>query len=1150
MQEFATRKAIAQGLDLRQLNCLFRKYRMAVRIMKLTTILLTVACLQLSAKGITQTVTISVKDAPLYTVLKAIQKQTDFRFIISNRQLQKAKPVSITATNMPLQQVLELCFKDQPLTYKIIEKVISVMVKEGKEDNTGITAPLPENIDVKGRVVNEQNEPVQNVSVAVKGTTNGTTTNSNGDFLLRAVNENATLVFTSVNMETFEVKVNKRTFLDVALQTKITSMQEVVINKGYYTESRRFSTGNVGKVTAKEIERQPINNPLLALQGRVPGVTVTQTSGLPGAGVVVRIQGQNSLQNGSNPLYIVDGVPISTEIPSAGPGFSPLPNSGETYIRQTFTGKGSTLTYLNPSDIESIEILKDADATAIYGSRAANGAVLITTKKGKTGKATLNVDVQHGFGEVPHFMELLNTDQYIEMRKEALKNDNRIASNNTAASSPFIYAPDLTIWDTTRYTNWQKELIGGTAKYTHANASISGGSSEVQYIFGGSYHKETTVYPGDFANQRGSMHININNNNDLKNKFHFQVSSSYSADKNNLPAVDLTGISVKLVPNAPALYNDDGSLNWQLNSSNASTFVNPLAALFYQTYVSKTNNLIANGNLSYDVLPGLRISTSLGFTNLTSNDAQKNSLLAQRPEDRPFYTRDAFFGDSKLNTWSIEPQLSYKRQLGKGRFDGLMGSSFQRTFKEAGYIYASGFNNDQVMSAPSAATSLISNSYFKSLYKYNAVFSRLNYTYNDKYILNVTGRRDGSTRFGGNNKFHNFWSVGAGWIFSQENLLGNKSLLSFGKLKGSYGTTGSDQIGDYRFLTLYNNQNPQTPYQNNSVLIPGDVPNPYLQWEETKKINLGLDIGLINDRIFITANYSRNRSSNQLLSNLLPTITGRSSVLSNFNATVENTNWEFSLSTLNLKTKDINWTTNINLTIPRNKLIAFPNLEGSLYSANYIVGKPINLSKLPHSGGIDPTSGLYRLADRHGNPTNTLSYPDDYTYLFTDFAKFYGGFQNAIQYKGLQLDILFQFVKKMAAVPDFGVGYAPGRFFGFASTGNQPVSVLDRWQKPGDKTSIQRFTAVSGPASDAFLDNVGGEKIYGDASYIRLKNVSLYWNLPSNWLQKIHLLNCRLFAQAQNLLTITNYKGLDPEVPGFITLPPLRVITFGLQVKL
>jgi TonB-linked SusC/RagA family outer membrane protein len=1150
MQDFATGKAAALRGSEPKLTCSYLKKILSPqvgRIMRLTTILLLTACLHVGAKGVTQTVSLSEKNAPLIKVMNEIEHQTGYAFFYKSQWLLQAKKVTIKAENIPLKQALDLCFKDQPFTYIISGKNISITPKEIEKP---VEKPV---IDISGKITDKDGNPLAGANVKIKGSNKGVTTNADGSFTLKEVDENSVLEISYVGFETVFFALQGRTSLVVTLNPKSSFLDETIVI-AYGTTTKRFETGNISKVSASEIEKQPVTNPLLALQGRVPGLQITQTSGLQGSGVIVRIQGQNSLQNGSNPLYVVDGVPVTSEIPFPGQTFGPLGNSGEVDIKNPSSGRGNTLNFLNPSDIESIEVLKDADATSIYGSRAANGAILITTKKGKAGKPSVSANVQKGWGEVGHFMDLLNTEQYFEMRNEAFINDSFIPSADNAASGQSIYAPDLKLWDAARYTDWQKTLLGGSAEYTNVSASISGGTSAIQYLFGANYNKQTTVFPGNFSDAMGSMHLSLSNN-DVNQKFHFQIKSNYSIDNNKLPATDLTNIALQLAPNAPALYNADGSLNWEPNSNGNSTFINPLAMPTYQLYSTKTYNLITSTNLSYEILPGLKIASTLGYTNLQSTDMRRESLLALKPEDRslPGNQRYTFYGDSKGETWIVEPQITYRKIINKNKLDALIGSTFQETNKEAQALLGSGFNNDQVMAIPTAATTLQAQGYLKSRYKYNALFSRLNYTWADKYILNLTGRRDGSSRFGANNRFNNFYSVGAAWIITQEAFLRNMqslSFLSFAKLKGNYGTVGSDQIGDYTYLTLYNIRNSPVPYQATTGLSPLGISNPYLEWEETKKLSIGIDLGFLNDRVLLTANYSRNKSSNQLLSYALPQLTGRNSVLLNFPATVQNTTWELSLNTENIKTKNLKWSTSINLSIPRNKLISFPNLESSTYSSVYIVGEPISFQRLYHYTGVDATTGQYTVADNHGNPTLSPVFQTDRTALISKFSKYYGGLQNNFQFRSFELSFFIQFVQQIAPSTAFGFWFTvPGEFYTFNSAGNQPVSVLNRWQKPGDNANVQRFMVSNRPVARSFSNALGSDAYYSDASYARLKNVALSWEVPSTLRQKARLQSCRLYVECQNLFTVTKYKGLDPETLSFSTLPPLRVLTAGLQVK-
>jgi hypothetical protein len=494
-----------------------------------------------------------------------------------------------------------------------------------------------------------------------------------------------------------------------------------------------------------------------------------------------------------------------------------------------------------------------------------------------------------------------------------------------------------------------------------------------------------------------------------------------------------------------------------------------------------------------------------------------------------------------MNTLIDEPQITYKMTIGKGNLNFLVGATIQQNNVQATTILGRGYNSDDVMENMQAATTLTVPLQNITQYKYNALFGRINYNWANKYVINLNGRRDGSSRFGTQNRFHNFGSVAAAWIFTEEPWLKNQNLLSFGKLKASYGTTGSDDIGDYAYMSLYNFFSSQgIPYQNSIGIQPRNFPNSYLQWEETRKLQAGIELAFASERIVLNATYSRNRSSNQLLSFALPSFTGFSSYNRNFPALVQNTSWEFSLHTTNFQDKLFKWTSNINLTIPANKLVAFPDLASTTYATFLTIGQPVNAIRTLHSAGVNPSTGLYQYLDSKGNVTSSPAIAD-YTAIVNTTPKFYGGFQNNLQYKGIELDFLFQFVKQLGPSYLFGNGgfIFPGQFA--ASFSNQPVTVLNRWQNPGDVSSKAKFTT----GWNGFL---GGDFAYTDASYLRLKNVSLSWQLPNKWVGKKYVKSCRLYAQGQNLLTITNWKGLDPETQSVSTLPPLRICAIGLQV--
>jgi TonB-dependent starch-binding outer membrane protein SusC len=1109
-------------------------------IMKITAFLLLVACLQVSAKSYSQ-ITIKEKNAPLTKLFRELQKQSGYDFLYSATLIKDAGTSTVELHDVSLQQAIEECLKGKQLTYTIVEKTVIIRKKEEAPLPLPVTE-VPPAITVSGRVTNEAGEPLAGVSVTVKGTTNGTTTNANGEYTLTNVDENATLVFTATNIEAAELKVNKRETVSLVAKTKVSPLDEIQVI-AYGTTTKRLNTGNVTTITSKEIEKQPVNNPLFALAGRVPGLSISQASGMPGSGVQINIQGQNSIGNGNTPFYVVDGVPYIGQL---------LPNLGNTLgLSQSggFVGNttGNPLSFINPNDIASIEILKDADATAIYGSRAANGAILITTKRGHIGQTQVDFNIQTGIGQVARKMKLLNTEQYLEIRKESYINDGNPIPDNSSVPDPSNY--DLTVWDQNRYTDWQEELLGNTARYTNAQLTVTGGSENTQYLIGAGYHKETTVFPGDLNDQKKSLNFSINSKS-VNNKFHISLTGNYLIDNNKLSSVDLTELAMKMPPNMPALLNEDGSLNWGRSPDGTPTIAyttgNPLAYL-NKIYTNRTTNAIANINLSYKLFSSLTLKLSAGYNNLQSDEVVTNPASTLPSEFASTFNRTAQYNMSGIDSWVVEPQVLYKKIMGWGQLNLTIGGSLQKTNSDRKLFEGSGYSNDLVLENINAAQTIVAgyDATIASVYKYSAVFGRLNYNLKDKFILNLTTRRDGTSRYGSENRFHTFGAVGAAWIFSKEKFINeNLGFLSFGKLRLSYGTTGSDQVSDYGYLSIYNNINPANPYSGGTGLRPSRLTNPFLQWEETKKFSAGIDVGLFNDHVLVNLNYFRNRSTNQLVDLTLPPSTGFGSILGNRPAVVQNHGWEISLGSTIISSKKITWASSINLTIPRNELVSFEGLSTSAYALALKIGEPISVVTANKFLGVNSTTGTYEFLDKNGTiTTNPDAVSGNKTEFINTAQTLFGGFQNSISYKAFSLDLLFQYVRQKALSDRFGL--LPGTIIL-----NQPTSVLDRWQKQGDHVSVQRFFTSNFNYYFPWSNVTGSDAAYVDASFIRLKNISLSWRMPDTWKNKMHLQQARLFANGQNLLTITKFPGLDPETKSSSRLPPLRVITFGIQITL
>jgi len=1067
---------------------------------------------------------LSVVNAPVEQVLKEIRKQSGFEFVYTREQLKKSVPITLQI-QASLDKVLEACFKEQPFTYVVDGKFIAL------RDRTESAQPLPVQKEIKGKVVDEKGLPISSVTVAVKNSGNATSTDSKGEFYLNKIREADVLIISAVGYQLSQVAVKGKTYFEIILPMAISEMDETMVI-AYGTTTKKLNTGNVTKVSSKDIEKQPISNVLAALEGRVPGMIVTQSSGVPGSSFNVEIRGRTSLDLGlshNDPLFIIDGVPFE-------PGILPSNQlvSAANQPRNTSQGGLSPLNILSPSDIESIEVLKDADATAIYGSRGANGVILITTKKGRSGRTTVSANFYSGWSKVSRTMRLLNTSEYVRMRKEALANDGFTPQVSTPFSNG--YAPDLLTWDTTSFTDYKKLLIGNTAHANEAELSLSGGNVTTQFLIGGSYHRETNVFSQHLFDRRGSFHFNISHSPTDK-KWSIQLSGMYSSDHNELLQRDLTQY-INLPPNLN-FYDSTGNPNWVQNGVYTGNLsLTAPAAEYLKKYRSVSENLVSNLFFNYRLLKNLSASVSLGFNKFSTDEA----AITPKYSINPTSPEMAFsnFANGWNVSWIAEPQFNYSKKWTHSKIDILTGLTLQDKQFKSVILSASNYTNDLLLYSPSAAGQLsIQNGFSK--YKYAALFARATYNVRDQYILNATARRDGSSRFGPGNRFSNFGAIGAAWIFaSAKNSTINLKFLSFGKLRGSFGVTGNDQIGDYRFLDLWNSTT--TTYQGNPGLQPGSLFNPNYHWEKNRKLEAAVELGFFKDRLFVSSSYYNNRSGNQLINYKLPDQTGFSSVVRNFPAVVENSGVELVVNSKNLIGKDFNWSTSFNLTIPKNKLVSFPGLATSSYATSYVEGQPLSIVRGYRYLGVDPQTGVYTVEDFNKDGKFSSA---DYQMLGNLAPKSYGGIQNNLSYKNWEFSFFFEGRKQRGK-----------NYLSIISNGqpgipiNQPVVVFNRWTKPGDVSTVQKFTSLlSGPAALGAFYLSQSDGIYGDASFIRLKNVSVSYELPGKWLRKMQLGTVKIYAEAQNPFVLTRYKGSDPEIRDILTLPVLKTFAAGIQAQ-
>jgi TonB-linked SusC/RagA family outer membrane protein len=1119
-----------------------------LRVMRLTALIVFIACMQVSAATHAQTITLSAKNESLIDVFEEIRHQAGYEFLCNVFVLQKATPVTVEFKNAPVEEVLAKIFRNQPLTYSILNgKTIVVKAKEAPSTVT----PLPveadtahprllATVDLIGVVQNEGGQPLSGATVAVKGKVKGTVANEKGLFIIRGVPVGSELIVSFIGYSSGQITVDAvPQILMVTLKPAVSELDATVV-KAYGTTSQRLTTGNIARVGAEEIEKQPVMNPLLALEGRVAGLVITPSTGYASGPLKVEIRGRNTINPGftSDPLYIIDGVPL-TVLEVGGNSSYQFGSTGfiQNEVFSPAAGQ-SPFFSLNPADIESIEVLKDADATAIYGSRGANGVILITSKKGKAGKTAFSLNLNQGMSEVNRHWAMLNTTQYLQMRREAFKND---------GIAPAIgNAPDLLLWDTTSNTNWQDQLWGGMGQVSNLQASLSGGDDRTVFRIGAGYTRQTEILTHSGANQRASVSFNLNHHS-LDRKFSVSLTTNYSY---SLVTTKFTPGAVWLAPDAPPIYNSAGSLNYAPWDAAGMGGYFPFGLLLFSS-TSQTNLLTSSLGLNYELVKGLTLRLNLGYNNSELHIATLIPIAGQDPATNP--TGSAQFGETRNNNLMIEPQLNYRRFIGEGKLDILLGASYQSTLTDGTNQDGIGYTNDAFIRTIANAPVVFDGENYAQ-YKYAAVFGSINYNWASKYILDLNARRDGSSRFGPGSQFGNFGSVGAAWIASEEDWV-KKALpaaISFVKVRGSYGLTGSDAIGDYEYLSQWANSTsaggfPLATYGGVTPLVNTHAVDQDYHWQVNKKLEAAFDLGFLQDnRLFMEVAYYRNRCSDQLLQYPTPTFTGFSSVTANWPASVQNSGLEFLLNAKIIKTAAFSWSANFNMGINRNMLLAFPGLANSAYLAQYKVGQSLNEKYLLHYTGVDPLTGQYSYRDYNHDGAVGIDASvspgtaGDDRYIGIDMSpKYSGGMGNQFSYRNYSFSFFLSFRKQMGQNAYYGSGYLPGQM------GNQSVDIYNsHWQKPGDKATFARFTTV-GTTSDYNMINSDGA--FTDASFVRLSNLSFSYALPDASAKKAHLQGCNLYIRAENILVLTRYKGIDPETQNFGGMPPARIFTGGVS---
>jgi TonB-dependent starch-binding outer membrane protein SusC len=891
-----------------------------------------------------------------------------------------------------------------------------------------------------------------------------------------------------------------------------------VITTGYATGTKRNNTGD--RFTVNRQQLMPLSNEDLqtTLEARVPGLLVTPTSGIYGSSNNLTIRGQSSIYNNDDPLYVIDKVV-----------FAPGNQSMLNLPANNSSGSLSPISLVSPSDIENIDVLKDADATAIYGSRGANGVVLITTRRDTASTTHFGLRFFTGASYAPLSLHLMNTPQYLAMRRQAFQNDQLAMTPATA--------PDFLVWDNTRYINWPKWMIGDAAHCDNLQATLAGAYKNNTWFLSVSGLHETTVFPDHPTHLRGNSCFDLDHHSH-DNKLDLRLSGLIGLDQNNqFIGLDPTYFQLT-APDAPAVKNPDGSLYF---APNPIPYSNPLSFL-RQTYQANAYNYLVDGDARYQLLPWLTLQANLGFNSIGNHEFGETPISAQDPTNQP--TGTSYFAHTSYTSKIFEPQAEIKKQYHKLTLSLLAGYSWQQEKANTNSLVAMGYTNDAWLHQQSKAANTTPLPSDSTNYAYRAMFSRINLNWNDTYILNLTGRRDGTNRFGPGIHYGNFYAAGTAIIFTRFNAIRDAlPILSFGKLHASIGVTGNDQIGDHH-------QSSFAPTNGASFdNIPGFFSSNQVlsgtSWETIHKQEIALDLGFIHDRLLLTIARYRHQSKDQLLPEAYPS-PGTLDVFRNWPGVLQNSGWEFNLSAHLIVTKNFDWTVDANWSLPVNRLIRFPNLNQTPFGNILVVGQSAAVDQGYRFTGVNPTTGIFQFQDLNHDGQITDS---DRTVIGHLDPKAFGGITNTFRYKHFHFSFLFD-ARTITGSNYLTALYAnnpPGAFL-YVNV-NAPTELTKRWQSPGQQTNFQQVTTfqITTAASTAVYQYTASSALLTNGSFIRLKKMMLSYQ-SSIKTGRQHRTNLNIFVAGGNLFTITPYKDVDPEIQNATILPLLRTVEAGISL--
>ena len=968
---------------------------------------------------------------------------------------------------------------------------------------------------LSGKVTDMGGLPVPGANIIVKGTTISAQTNFDGDFTINA-KKGQILIVSFVGMKTVEISGSSSMLIKLG---DASNQLETVVVVGYGTQSKKKLTDNIARVTAKDIQQIPVSNVQNALVGKLAGVQITQTNGKVDGGINIRVRGAASISAGTQPLYVLDGIPLVTTNESS--------NGAPT----------NPLLTLSPNEIESIDVLKDASSAAIYGARGANGVVLITTKRGKEGKGTFSINLSQGVSQATNKRKFLNADQYIELFTEASING---LGDAVEAEDTFDFLAQGTDWRNREVdTDWQNTAFQDGFN-TDADFSVSGGDANTRYFFSGAYNNTTGI-----INSNALERITARTNVSHKVSDRFTAGMNLSFSRSEIDRIqDDNSFTTPLQAVAQSPLSPD---RFEDGTANPNTlYANYLLAIdnsFWKTLMRRVTGKVYG---EFKIIPSLKVNSDFSYDLLSQTED------AWYGKDSPFMATDgeAFATSVNNETYIYSNYLTFDKTFGEkhdiNAVAGVEFNKFNRRFQSVTSIY---FPNDSFQTVDGGAE-VSAGSGNETDYTFVSQFGRITYSFDDKYIFKASIRRDGSSRFGKNERFGTFPAFSAGWIISEESFLKDNTTLTFLKLKGSWGKLGNAELGNFASRQLYGSN----PYNLKSGLSFSQAGNDNLTWEKSTQIDFGVEFGLVN-RISVEADYYKKNTNGLLFSVPLALSSGATSINQNIGE-VQSSGVEFTLNTKNIESANLKWNTSFNITTNESEVVSMPNNNKDIIGAFTInrVGENISSFFLAEYAGVDPANGdaLYVKNTRNADGSLDKSTTNDYAEASrvvsgNPFPTLMTGMTNTINYKGIDLSFTFQ--------GEWGASIynSAGKYQSVAADyfDNQTIDQLDRWQNPGDITNV--------PQARLYGSNGTGEstRFLDKSDFVRLRNLTIGYSLSGSAIKELGMSSVRLYATGVNLLTFTNYSGYDPEArrddagigEEFYSAPPARTIALGVNIN-